>query len=143
MNGTVTSDRSSTEVVPFLVLIAMLFAIVIASAGLRAIDNTTNISDKFAGYFSLQDDASKLDMVHEVIRSDVALALMSLQGDATLGITKPKCGTAFITGSVDGAKAGEGSTTLALNLAAAATPLLRCRPGGAVVKPAKNGGWAM
>ena len=70
-----------------LVLIAMIFAVIIATAGLLAIDNTTTISDKFAGYFSLQDDASKLDMVHDVIRSDVALALMTLGGDTSLGIS--------------------------------------------------------
>ena len=69
-----------------LVLIAMIFAVIIATAGLRAIDNTTMISDKFAGYFSLQGDASKLDMVHDVIRSDVALVLMALGGDTSLGI---------------------------------------------------------
>jgi methyl-accepting chemotaxis protein len=70
-----------------LVLIAMIFAVIIATAGRRAIDNTTTISDKFAGYFSLQGDASKLDMIHDVIRSDVALALMALGGDTSLGIS--------------------------------------------------------
>ncbi len=69
-----------------LVLIAMIFAVIIATAGLRAIDNTTTIIDKFAGYFSLQGDASKLDMIHDAIRSDVALVLMALGGDTSLGV---------------------------------------------------------
>ncbi len=70
-----------------LVIVAMIFAIVIALAGMHAIENTTDTTKKFSEFFSLQRDASKLDMIHEAIRSDVALAIMGLGGDHSLGIT--------------------------------------------------------
>ena len=67
-----------------LVLIAMVFAIIIAVAGMRAIENTTDTTKKFTEYFILQGDASKVDMIHDAIRSDVTLAIMAFSGDLSL-----------------------------------------------------------
>jgi methyl-accepting chemotaxis protein len=67
-----------------LVLIAMVFAIIIAVAGMRAIENTTDTTKKFTEYFILQSDASKVDMIHDAIRSDVTLAIMAFSGDLSL-----------------------------------------------------------
>ena len=77
---------SITLKLSLLVLVAMVFAVIIAIAGMRAIENTNDTSKKFSEFFSLQRDASKLDMIHEAIRSDVALAIMGFSGDHSLGI---------------------------------------------------------
>ena len=77
---------SITLKLSLLVLVAMVFAIVIALAGMKAIANTTDTTNKFAEYFSLQRDASKIDMIHDTIRSDVALAVLRFNGDHSLEI---------------------------------------------------------
>ena len=76
---------SITLKLSLLVLIAMVFAIIIAMTGMQAIANTNDTTKKFTDYFSLQRDASKLDMIHEAIRSDVAFAIMGFSGDHSLG----------------------------------------------------------
>ena len=75
---------SITLKLSLLVLIAMFFAIVIAVAGMRAIENTTDSAKKFTEYFMLQSDASKVDMIHDAIQSDVTLAIMAFSGDHSL-----------------------------------------------------------
>ena len=79
---------SITLKLSLLVLVAMIFAIAIALAGMRAIENTSDTTRKFTEYFSLQRDASKLDMIHDAIRSDVALAMMGFSGDHSLATGK-------------------------------------------------------
>jgi methyl-accepting chemotaxis protein len=75
---------SITLKLALLVAVAMVFAIVVALAGQRAIDHTKITGNKFGEYFALQRDAVKLDMVHDAIRSDVALAILHSQGDTIL-----------------------------------------------------------
>ena len=78
---------SITLKLSLLVLVAMIFAVIIAMAGMRAIANTNDTTKKFTDYFSLQRDASKLDMIHDTIRSDVAFSIMGFSGDRSLAIT--------------------------------------------------------
>lgn len=74
-----TRGISITLKLTLLVFIAIAFAIVIAATGQRTIDNMTTTSNKFGEYFLLQRDASKLDMIHDAIRSDVAFAILSVE----------------------------------------------------------------
>ncbi len=60
-----------------LVLAAIAFSVVIALAGLQAINNSAATSDTFAEYFVLQRDAANLDMLHDAIRSDVILTVLA------------------------------------------------------------------
>ena len=81
---------SITLKLSLLVLVAMIFAIIIAIAGLRVSDNTTAMTNKFGEYFSLQRGASRLNMMHDAIRADVMFAILNTAGNNSLGADDPE-----------------------------------------------------